>query len=144
MVLGNRIKKVFLGFSAIILLINIIVLINNTISVLVYWKVFSLHFHSDCELIIYLSVSLLCCYSIIKRKCVAGSIYNFFLYQISPLIITLLTAFCIPSQYYKEWKGELTWSVFTFLWFYLYPALVVLGISLFFLRYGRKNDTHIT
>lgn len=132
MVLGNRIRKVILGFSAIILLINIIVLINNMISVLVYWWLLSVHFHSDYELIIYLAISLLCCFPIIKRKCVAGSLYMFFLYQISPLIITLLTAFCIPSQYYKEWKGELTWSVFAFLWFYLYPALVVLGISLFF------------
>lgn len=139
MVWGNRIRKVFLGFSAIILLINIISLIYNTISVLKYWGLFSIHFYSDYEFIIYLAVSLLCCFPIIKRKCVAGSVYVFFLYQISPLIITLLTAFCVPSQYYKEWKGELTWSVFTFLWFYLYPALVVLGISLFFLRYGRKK-----
>lgn len=78
MVWGNRIRKVFLGFSAIILLINIISLIYNTISVLKYWGLFSIRFHSDYEFIIYLAVSLLCCFPIIKRKCVAVLFMCFF------------------------------------------------------------------
>lgn len=144
MVSGNRIRKVFVGFSAVILWINISVLINNTISVFVYWDLFSLPFHSDQEWIIYLAVSLMCCFLILTKKNVSGSAFIFFLCQISPFLITLLTALCIPGRYYHEWRGELTWSVFTFLWFYLYPVLVLLGTGLFVWKYGRKNEIAVT
>lgn len=80
MVLGNKIRKVILVFSTIILFINIIALINNTISVFVYWGLFSTPFHDDYELIIYLAISLLCCFLIIKKKYVIDSIFMFFLY----------------------------------------------------------------